>query len=55
MMESVIDPTIAEMKKIHPRFVIPSHCTGWGAINRFAREMPEQFILNTVGTRYVIA
>jgi 7,8-dihydropterin-6-yl-methyl-4-(beta-D-ribofuranosyl)aminobenzene 5'-phosphate synthase len=55
MMESVIGPTIGEMKKVDPRFVIPCHCTGWGAINRFAREMPEQFILNTVGTRYVFA
>ncbi|AKB32484.1 7,8 dihydropteroate synthase (methanopterin) [Methanosarcina siciliae HI350] len=28
-------------------------CTGWKAINRFAEEMPEQFILNSVGTTYV--
>ena len=53
MMESVIGPTIGEMKKMGPRFIIPGHCTGWGAINRFAREMPEQFILNTVGTTYI--
>ena len=53
MMESVIGPTIGEMKKMGPRFVIPGHCTGWAAINRFAGEMPEQFILNAVGTTYV--
>jgi len=29
------------------------HCTGWNAINQFAKEMPDQFILNTVGTKYV--
>ncbi|AKB28574.1 7,8 dihydropteroate synthase (methanopterin) [Methanosarcina siciliae T4/M] len=29
-------------------------CTGWKAINRFAEEMPEQFILNSVGTIYSI-
>jgi 7,8-dihydropterin-6-yl-methyl-4-(beta-D-ribofuranosyl)aminobenzene 5'-phosphate synthase len=53
MMEPVIGPTIAEMKRLALRFVIPGHCTGWGAINRFAREMPEEFILNTVGTTYI--
>jgi len=32
---------------------VPMHCTGWKAITQFAKEMPEQFILNTVGTTYV--
>ncbi len=51
--EPIIEPTIAEMKKIGPDFVIPMHCTGWKAINRFAQEMPEQFLLNAVGATYV--
>jgi len=29
------------------------HCAGFEAIMTFAREMPEQFILNTAGTRYI--
>jgi 7,8-dihydropterin-6-yl-methyl-4-(beta-D-ribofuranosyl)aminobenzene 5'-phosphate synthase len=41
------------MKRIDPDYIIPMHCTGWKAINQFAQEMPEQFILNTVGTTYV--
>jgi 7,8-dihydropterin-6-yl-methyl-4-(beta-D-ribofuranosyl)aminobenzene 5'-phosphate synthase len=41
------------MKKIGPDHIIPTHCTGWRAINQFAKEMPEQFILNTVGTTYI--
>jgi len=53
MMEPVIGPTIGEMKKIGPDHIIPTHCTGWRAINQFAKEMPEQFILNTVGTTYI--
>ncbi len=53
LFEPIIEPTIAEMKKIGPDFVIPMHCTGWKAINRFAQEMPEQFILNDVGATYV--
>ncbi|MGB6068797.1 MAG: MBL fold metallo-hydrolase [Desulfomonilaceae bacterium] len=53
IFESVIGPTIEEMKKIGPDFVVPTHCTGWKAINQFASEMPGQFILNTVGTTYM--
>jgi 7,8-dihydropterin-6-yl-methyl-4-(beta-D-ribofuranosyl)aminobenzene 5'-phosphate synthase len=51
--EKLIDPTISEMKKIAPDYIAPMHCTGWKAINRFEKEMPEQFILNSVGTTYI--
>ncbi len=49
----VAEFTIAEMKKIAPDFIIPMHCTGWNTINRFSVEMPDQFILNSVGTTYL--
>jgi 7,8-dihydropterin-6-yl-methyl-4-(beta-D-ribofuranosyl)aminobenzene 5'-phosphate synthase len=55
MMEPAIGPTIAETKKIGPDYIVPTHCTGWRAINQFANEMPEQFILSTVGTTYIFA
>jgi 7,8-dihydropterin-6-yl-methyl-4-(beta-D-ribofuranosyl)aminobenzene 5'-phosphate synthase len=51
--EPIIGPTIEEMKKIGPDYVVPMHCTGWRAINQFATEMPGQFLLNSVGTTYV--
>jgi 7,8-dihydropterin-6-yl-methyl-4-(beta-D-ribofuranosyl)aminobenzene 5'-phosphate synthase len=53
IFDSIIGPTVEEMKKIGPDFVVPMHCTGWKAINQFAEAMPEQFLLNTVGTTYV--
>jgi 7,8-dihydropterin-6-yl-methyl-4-(beta-D-ribofuranosyl)aminobenzene 5'-phosphate synthase len=53
IFEPIIEPTIKEMKKIGPDFIIPMHCTGWKAINQFAEEMPSQFLLNSVGTTYV--
>jgi len=53
IFEPIIGATIEEMKKIGPDFVAPMHCTGWKAITQFAEEMPEQFLLNTVGTTYV--
>jgi 7,8-dihydropterin-6-yl-methyl-4-(beta-D-ribofuranosyl)aminobenzene 5'-phosphate synthase len=51
--EPIIGRTINEIKEVDPNFVIPMHCTGWTAITSFEREMPEQFLLNTVGTTYV--
>jgi 7,8-dihydropterin-6-yl-methyl-4-(beta-D-ribofuranosyl)aminobenzene 5'-phosphate synthase len=53
LIEPVIQPTIDAMKRIDPDYIVPMHCTGWNAINRFAEEMPGRFILNTVGTTYV--
>jgi 7,8-dihydropterin-6-yl-methyl-4-(beta-D-ribofuranosyl)aminobenzene 5'-phosphate synthase len=53
IFEPIIGPTIEGMKKIGPDFVMPMHCTGWQAINQFAREMPQQFVLTTAGTTYV--
>ena len=49
----VIPPTVSGMKEIGPDYVVPMHCTGWDAINRFMAEMPGKCILNTVGTTYV--
>lgn len=53
IFEPIIGPTIEEMKKIGPDFVVPMHCTGWKAINQFAEKMPDEFLLDTVGTTYV--
>jgi 7,8-dihydropterin-6-yl-methyl-4-(beta-D-ribofuranosyl)aminobenzene 5'-phosphate synthase len=50
----VIEKTIADVKAMRPNYIVPTHCTGFEAITAFAREMPDQFILNTAGTRYVI-
>jgi len=54
LFEPVITPTVKAMKEIKPDYVIPMHCTGWNAINRFFTEMPENCILNTVGTTYCL-
>jgi 7,8-dihydropterin-6-yl-methyl-4-(beta-D-ribofuranosyl)aminobenzene 5'-phosphate synthase len=53
LFDPVIMPTIAALKEIGPNFIIPMHCTGWKAITQIAKEMPDQFLLNTVGTTYV--
>ena len=51
----VIQKTVADIKAMNPEYIVPTHCTGFEAISAFAREMPDRFILNTVGTKYTIA
>jgi len=51
--EPAIRPTIRELRRIRPEYIVPMHCTGWHAIGRFMEAMPDRCILNTVGTTYV--
>ena len=48
--DPVIEPTVEEMVRIGPEYVIPCHCTGRKAIMRLEQAMPRQFILNMSGT-----
>jgi 7,8-dihydropterin-6-yl-methyl-4-(beta-D-ribofuranosyl)aminobenzene 5'-phosphate synthase len=54
-MEPAIEPTIAELKKINPTYVIPTHCTGRNAIMAVEESLPDQFILNMSGTKLTFA
>ena len=53
--EEVIRRTVADIKAMTPDYIMPMHCTGFEALTLFAKEMPDQFILNTVGTRYTLS
>ena len=48
--QPVIQATIAGLRAVEPAIVAPGHCTGFNAIRAFAEAMPDQFILNVVGT-----
>ena len=48
----IIQRTVADIKAIGPDIIVPMHCTGFETMALFAREMPGQFFLNTVGTQY---
>jgi 7,8-dihydropterin-6-yl-methyl-4-(beta-D-ribofuranosyl)aminobenzene 5'-phosphate synthase len=54
LFEPIIGITIDELKKFDPEIVVPMHCTGWKAINEFAKRLPQQFVLNSVGTRFIL-
>jgi len=51
--EPFIEPTVAAMQRIKPQRIVPTHCTGWKAMDAFAAAMPEAFVLNSVGTTYL--
>jgi 7,8-dihydropterin-6-yl-methyl-4-(beta-D-ribofuranosyl)aminobenzene 5'-phosphate synthase len=51
--EEEINQTIDYFQKINPSFLVPSHCTGFPAISRFAQAFPDQFIEGVVGATYL--
>lgn len=48
-----IQRTIDAIKEMEPAMVVPSHCTGFKAISQFAHQMADEFVLGTVGTKYL--
>ena len=53
--EPIIEETIRELKQMEPAVIVPMHCTGWKAIERFSQEFPESFILNSVGSKFTLS
>ena len=53
-LEPVIPPTVAALQELAPEWVVPIHCTGWKAMHALAAAMPDAFIPNSVGTKYVL-
>ena len=50
--EKRIEPTIEELKKINPELIVPSHCTGWRALDAIAQSFSNGFDGNSVGNIY---
>ena len=50
--DSEIQQTIDMMRERDPVVVAPSHCTGFGAMCAFARQMPEAFVYTVSGTTF---
>ena len=51
--EKSMEQAIEDIKEMKPEVIVPMHCTGWKAINRFSESFPDAFILNSVGSKYV--
>jgi len=52
--EKRIEQTVKELKKVNPKLVVPSHCTGWRAMFTIASALPEAFVWNSVGNLYQV-
>jgi 7,8-dihydropterin-6-yl-methyl-4-(beta-D-ribofuranosyl)aminobenzene 5'-phosphate synthase len=50
--EAAIEPTLKELQKADPDYLVPCHCTGWKATNRIIETMPDKFIQSSVGTTF---
>ena len=50
----IVGKTIAEFKKFNPEMIVPMHCTGWETVVKIAQAMPNQFVLNSVGTKFIL-
>ncbi|MEM2889458.1 MAG: MBL fold metallo-hydrolase [Candidatus Bathyarchaeia archaeon] len=50
--ETRISQTVKKLKKIKPKLVAPSHCTGWRGNCAIAMAIPEAFVWNSVGNLY---
>jgi 7,8-dihydropterin-6-yl-methyl-4-(beta-D-ribofuranosyl)aminobenzene 5'-phosphate synthase len=53
--EKIHGDTIEGLKKMAPEVVMPMHCTGWKAIQKFQKEFTSNFVLNSVGTKLTLA
>jgi len=54
LFEPIIAPTVAALHDFAPEMIVPAHCTGWRATHQIAREFPNAFVQNSVGTRFVL-
>jgi 7,8-dihydropterin-6-yl-methyl-4-(beta-D-ribofuranosyl)aminobenzene 5'-phosphate synthase len=53
--EPIIEETVGALKEMNLEMIVPMHCTGWKAIQRFAQAFPDAFVLNSVGTTFSLS
>jgi len=52
--EKILEDTIEMLKALSPAVIVPMHCTGRKAMERFSREFPSSFVLNSVGSKITL-
>jgi 7,8-dihydropterin-6-yl-methyl-4-(beta-D-ribofuranosyl)aminobenzene 5'-phosphate synthase len=55
LFEPIIGDTIAAIREIDPKVLVPMHCTGWKAIRLFSDAFPSAFVLNSVGSKFQLS
>jgi len=54
IFEPIVAPTVQALHEFNPSVIVPQHCTGWKATHLIAREFPDAFTPNSVGTTMII-
>ena len=54
VFEPIIEETIDAFREMDLDVIVPMHCTGWKAIERFSKAFPSASILNSVGSRVTL-
>lgn len=54
LFEPIIGETLDALRDMHPKVLVPMHCTGWKAMNRISEAFPEAFVLNSVGSTFTL-
>ncbi|KIX93274.1 uncharacterized protein Z520_10917 [Fonsecaea multimorphosa CBS 102226] len=52
--EAFIKDTVADLKALNPRILMPGHCSGWRAKYEIEMAMPGRLAPSTVGTQFVL-
>ncbi|KAF2096823.1 metallo-beta-lactamase superfamily protein [Rhizodiscina lignyota] len=52
--DSTITETVADLKKMDPKLLLPGHCSGWKVKYEINKEMPGRLAPSTVGTKFKI-
>ena len=50
----IVEKTIEELQRFNPKLIVPMHCTGWNSTKRLAEAFDKAFVLNSVGTTYLL-
>ena len=53
LFEHAIDPTLKELQKLNPGYIIPCHCTGLQATHKIIDLMSNKFIQSAVCTTFI--
>lgn len=55
VFEPIIEKTIEAFTDMDLELIVPMHCTGWKAIQRFSESFPDAFVLNSVGSTFSLS
>lgn len=53
-IEPRIPQTVEDLAALGPELLVPCHCTGFPAMMAFAQVMPDAFVANSTGNRYLV-